>query len=444
MREGSLLAARPVYTVAPTDAVLTRCAVAFLAASSAPRLQWFGVTRVSLVAVLESRRARVGTVVLWAISVTILLFGALHKTHRPNGNDFTMYLQATDALFAGKSPYSMTAAMHYMYPLFLAAVLGPLATVPRDLATTVWFLTSIASLVGAARVVVGLARASGVIRADVPTIVPLVALWFLLWDPIQNDLLNGQVNFPILLLCVLSLGACLERRTLGSAFPLAAAIAVKLNPALLLGFLAARRRWAAIALCLGVAAALVLAPLMFIGEGLAPYANYLQSVLLVRVHGEYPIHQGVSFSVNGMLEKIAPDWGRAPWQRALGGSLPLVGLAVVEIVSRRRRAPGREIWVFCLYLIALLLVTPISEVHHLVYAFPALGLLLLASVLGEPASPGPRRLGGGLACCLLLFGGWVARGGPWFFLALCLLAGLVASEAVVRAHPRETGSRASE
>jgi glycosyl transferase family 87 len=398
----------------------------------------------SLVAVLESRRARVGTVVLWAISVTILLFGALHKTHRPNGNDFTMYLQVTDALFARKNPYSMTGAMHYMYPLFLAAVLGPLATVPRDVATIVWFLTSIVSLVGAARVVVGLARASGVIRADVPTIVPLVALWFLLWDPIQNDLLNGQVNFPILLLCVLSLGACLERRTLGSAVPLAAAIAVKLNPALLLGFLAVRRRWTAIVLCLGLTVALVLAPLILIGQGLAPYGNYVQSVLLVRVHGEYPIHQGVSFSVNGVLEKIAPDWGRALWRRALGGSLPLVGLAVVEIVSRRRRPPGWEIWVFCLYQIAVLLVTPISEVHHLVYAFPALGLLLLASVLGELATRGPRRLGGTLACCLLFFGGWVARGGPWFFLALCLLAGLVAAEAVARPGVGHAEARTSD
>ena len=135
-------------------------------------LQWCGVARMTLVAVLESRRARVGCVVLWAVSVTILLFGALHKAHRPNGNDFTMYLQATDALFTGKSPYSMSGAMHYMYPLFFAAVLGPLSTVPRDLATIVWFLASVASLVGAARVVVGLARASGVIRAGVPTVVP--------------------------------------------------------------------------------------------------------------------------------------------------------------------------------------------------------------------------------------------------------------------------------
>jgi hypothetical protein len=391
-----------------------------------------GVMRESLVAVLESRRARVGSIGLWAICVTILLFGALHKAHRPNGNDFTMYLQASDALFAGKNPYSMTGAMPYMYPLFFAAILGPLAAVPRDVATIVWLLVSVASLVGAALVVVDLARRSGIIRGDVPITVSLVALWFLLWDPIQNDLLNGQVNFPVLLLCVLSLRACVERRTIGTALPLAAAIAVKLNPALLLGFLGVRRRWVAIVLCLAVAAVLLLGPLPLIGQGLAPYGAYLHSVLLTRVHGDYPIHQGVRFSVNGVLEKVSPDWSRALWRRALGSGLPLLGLAVVEIVSRRRRPPGREIWVFCLYLIALLFVTPISEVHHLVYAFPAVGLLLVASVLGQPASRGSRRLGGGLACCLLLFGGWFARGGPWFFFALCLLAGLVAAEATAR------------
>ena len=177
---------------------------------------------------------------LWGISVVILALGVLHKAHRVNGNDFTMYLDAAQALIAGQNPYAMVGTLPYMYPLFLAAVLGPLTSVPRDVAIVVWFLASVASLLGAVWVIVGLARAAGVIRPDVPLTVPLVALWFLLFDPIQSDLLNGQVNFPILLLCVLSLRAYLRRRMLGSAWPLAAAIAVKLTPALLLGFLGAR------------------------------------------------------------------------------------------------------------------------------------------------------------------------------------------------------------
>jgi hypothetical protein len=385
-----------------------------------------------MIEVLESRPARVGSLALWMACVTILLFGALHKAHRPNGNDLTLYLDTAQGLLAGRHPYGIPAMFAYAYPLFLAMVLAPLTVLPRDVAIVIWFIGCVAALAHAARVTVDLARERGIVRRDVPLTVPLVALWFLLLDPIQSDLLNGQANFPVLLLCILCLRALFRGKTLGMAGSLATAIAVKITPALLLGFLAVRRQWRAIALCLGVAAILVLAPLTLVGQGFAPYRAYLDSFILARVRGEFLTHQGVRFSVNGVLEQIVPAWGAAPWRRVLGGSLPLLGLAVIEGVARRRRARGGDVWVFCLYLLALPLATPMSEVHHLTYAFPALGLLLLASLLDDPASRPPLRLGGGVACWLLLLGGRLDRGGPWFFLGLCVLAGLVAAEAVGR------------
>lgn len=393
-------------------------------------------------ALLSSRLVRVSSVCLWGVSLVALVLGVLHKAHRVHGNDFTMYLDAAEALIAGQNPYAIGGTLPYMYPLFLAMVLGPLTSVPRDVATIVWFLVSVASLLGAVRVTVGLARAAGVIRPDVPLIVPLVALWFLLFDPIQNNLLNGQVNFQILLLCILCLRAFLGRRTVGSAVSLAAAIAVKLTPALLLGFLGIRRRWAAIVLCLGLSAVFVLAPVVFPGaQGGQAYRTYLHSVLLPRLHSEYPAHRGVRFSVNGVLGALVPGWDQALWRRAVGASLPLLGLAVVEIMSRRRRPAGQEIWIFCLYLLAQPLVTPLSEVHHLVYAFPAAGLLALHSL---PAGSGPRarfRLVGLAAAWLLLVGGWMDRGGPYFFLALCLLGGLATAEALASPAPRAPEER---
>ena len=44
----------------------------FLAAPSSDRLEWCDVTRESLLAILESRRARIGSLTVWAVSVTIL------------------------------------------------------------------------------------------------------------------------------------------------------------------------------------------------------------------------------------------------------------------------------------------------------------------------------------------------------------------------------------
>jgi hypothetical protein len=294
-----------------------------------------------MIEVLKSRPARVGSVALWMVCVTILLFGALHKAHRPNGNDLTLYLDTARGLLAGRHPYGVPAMFAYAYPLFLAAVLAPLAVLPLDLAVVIWFIGCVAALAYAARVTVALARERGIVRRDVPLTVPLVALWFLLLDPIQSDLLNGQTNFPVLLLCVLCLRALFRGNTLGMAGSLAIAIAVKITPALLLGFLAVRRRWRAIALSLGLAAILVLAPLALVGQGLAPYRAYLDSFLLARVRGEFLTPQGVRFSVNGVLEKIVPTWGAAPWRRVLGGTLPLLGLAMIEWVARRRDANVR-------------------------------------------------------------------------------------------------------
>jgi alpha-1,2-mannosyltransferase len=393
-------------------------------------------------ALLSSRLARVSGVCLWGISVVVLALGVLHKAHRVNGNDFTMYLDAARALIAGRNPYTLGGTLPYMYPLFLAAVLGPLTAVPPDVATVVWFLASVASLLGAVWVIVGLARAEGVIRSDVPLTVPLVALWFLLFDPIQNNLLNGQINFQILLLCALSLRAYVGRRTLGSAWPLAAAIAVKLTPALLLGFLAIRRRWNAIVLCLGLSAAFVLAPIVFPGaQGGHAYRNFVHSVLLPRLHSEYPAHRGVRFSVNGALGALVPAWDQALWRRAVGASLPLLGLAAVEILSRRRRTAGRELWIFGLYLLAQPLITPLSEVHHLVYAVPAAGLLALRSLSAESEPRAGLRLAGLAATWLLFAGGWIDRDGPYFFLALCLIGALVAAEALTSSAPRAAEGR---
>jgi hypothetical protein len=392
------------------------------------------VKRVSLAALLESRLARTISLALWGLTVVVLAFQTLHKAHRPLGNDLTMYLDAAAALLAGRNPYTLGGTLPYMYPLFLAAVLAPLTAVPRDAVTLLWFAVSVGSLVLAARVTGDLARECGIVRPGVPLTVPLVALWFLLFDPIQNNLLNGQVNFQILVLCMLCLRFCLRGRTVGSVAALAPAIAVKLTPALLLGFLGARRRWAAIALCLALSAILVLAPIGLPGaESGRAYRAYVALVLLPRIHTEYPTaHRSVRFSVNGVLEALAPGWDGVVWRRALGASLPLVGLVLVELLARPRRSRGGEIWIFTLYLLVQPLVTPLSEVHHLAYAFPAAGLLALSALT---IGSGPRaglRAAGLAAAWLLLVGGRLDRAGPWFFLALCLVGALAAGQALAR------------
>jgi hypothetical protein len=140
--------------------------------------------------------------------------------------------------------------------------------------------------------------------------------------------------------------------------------------------------------------------------------------------------------VNGVLGALVPAWHQSLWLRAAGASLPLLGLGVVEILSRRRRAAGQELWIFCLYLVALPLTTPYSEVHHLAYAFPGVALLGLRLLPEASASRSWLGVLGVAAAFLLLAGGRIDRSGPYFFLALCTIGVLVAVEALRRSAPR--------
>jgi hypothetical protein len=71
----------------------------------------------------------------------------------------------------------------------------------------------------------------------------------------------------------------------------------------------------------------------------------------------------------------------------------------------------------------ILLATPFSEVHHLAYPGPAVSLVGLFAV----AHSDQVTAGGLVVCGVLLWGGRLDRSGPFFFLAIILLLGLVAA-----------------
>src|SRR5438105_3108561 len=95
---------------------------------------------------------------LGAVVIAALLVQTWTRAERPGGIDLTSYLEAARIVArGGGNPYSQTASAPYIYPLFLAFALIPLAYVPAPAALLIWFVASIAALLWTTRTMLRIA-----------------------------------------------------------------------------------------------------------------------------------------------------------------------------------------------------------------------------------------------------------------------------------------------
>ena len=80
------------------------------------------------------------------VATAVLGAQTWHKAFRPGGNDLTSYLLSARALWDGQSPYGLETPFPYIYPLFLAFAIVPLAILPYGAAVIGWFAASVAAL----------------------------------------------------------------------------------------------------------------------------------------------------------------------------------------------------------------------------------------------------------------------------------------------------------
>lgn len=194
-------------------------------------------------------------------------------------NDFNVFYFAASELLDGRDPYqeSLHAWTPYLYPPVLAELMMPLAWLPLAAAAYVWFLISLSAAVIAARLSAGLAglqtsegaeAASALPTHWTPSATRLFVEWVtgswrrqaliallsavILLRFILDNFKLGQVNLIITALAVAHVYCYATNRRRWSVAALALAIAIKLTPALLLGYHLAKRRWlfaATTALC---------------------------------------------------------------------------------------------------------------------------------------------------------------------------------------------------
>ena len=319
------------------------------------------------------------------VATVILGAQTWHKAFRVDGNDLTSYLLSARALWDGQSPYGLETPFPYLYPLFLAFVLIPLAALPYGAAVVAWFAASVAAL-GAVLVEFAFRRIADAGRRSAELAIAATVL--ISFNIIQNNLLNGQVNFFVLLCCLLSVAAGRERREITAGTWLGVGIALKLMPALLLVYFLLRRQLRAIVAAVVTAVVMMLVPGILLSGSAgvesgfsriavesgfsriaAIYAQYMREVLTPMTNT--PEGSVLAYSVAGIVQRMFRA-GPALWIDVLCAAGVLGAIALVDV--RRWRPRGDDLAAASAYLVAIVLISPKSETHHLAFAIPAVAL----------------------------------------------------------------------
>ncbi|MBI3449468.1 MAG: DUF2029 domain-containing protein [Acidobacteria bacterium] len=315
-------------------------------------------------------------------------------------------------------------ANYYLYPPFFALLVTPLAWLPYGAAHDLWYLVNLGALAGALgwylwreRSRLGAAERAGVIL-----------LTALLW-PALFTFGAGQANFIVLLMILGGLFAAESGRAAPAGLALAAAVAIKLTPALLVLWFAWKRRWDVVGWTAGFGAAIVGVSAAVVGW--TSHVVYVREMVPLLARG---CAHWVNQSLAALLSRAAGgdpfSWDLAPrsaFVRASGLVLSAIVVASLAAIARRDAGSGRSRLEFGLVLVSTLFLSPISWIHHAVLSLPAIFFLIRAWAAAGRATLGRAGL---LALAFALLAIYVKPPGlvasPWLSpLASYHLAGQV-------------------
>ncbi|MEU5269383.1 glycosyltransferase 87 family protein [Streptomyces hygroscopicus] len=331
--------------------------------------------------------ARGRLAVALALTAAVTLFLAFVPLHR-DWFDLNVYYGAVEHWLRGGRLYDFTipgsdgADYGFTYPPFAALCMLPLALFdwPAAIALSV-VLNAAASATLLTWLIGPVVRRRGWDRWFAFVV---AACLFALLEPVRDTFSFGQVNLVLLVLvcCDTRLLSTGHGRFAGCGIGLAAA--VKLTPAIFIGYLLVTRRWRAAATATGTAAAATLLALV-----VAPGASKTYWTGALWDTGRIGVLSYVSNqSWEGVLARLADP---VPPSGLLWGLGVLALLAVWAYRVRRAVAAGDERAGFALTGVAACLISPITWVHHLVWLIPALAVLL-DSGLRPDVPPARRRL----------------------------------------------------
>jgi Glycosyltransferase family 87 len=297
----------------------------------------------ALPAAVESdplRKALTHSLALWSVAAPIWVLIVAAFGHKFALDFRHTFLPAAHAVLHGTSPYSaigsraLTEGTAFLYPPLSAYLLVPFTVLPQA-AAEIMVVTLIAATVPATLLLLGVRdwRCHAVA---------------FLWWPAIIAIQTANLTLPMLL--GLALAWRYRNRTLISAGALAVVVALKLFFWPLLLWPLASRRYRAAFFATVTSAGLVLLPWAGIGfVGLRAYWHLLAHVS--RTEGPR------SYSVAALLHAVLPSWTAATVLAAV------VGVALLLLMFKAS-GHGRDRDAFALAIVAILVFTPLLEMHY--------------------------------------------------------------------------------
>jgi alpha-1,2-mannosyltransferase len=276
--------------------------------------------------------------------------------------DFGVYRAGGHAILTGRDLYALRVlpvGLPFTYPPASAVFFALLALIPVRAGQVVWMAASLVGLGVFVRLT--MRRYATGVAATSTTVFLVVLILVARSNPVRVNLTFGQINVFIGLLVVADLCDALPRLPRGVMTGIAAAL--KLTPLFLVAYFVAVRRYRAA----GVAAFTFAA------------VTALAFLVAPRASNEYWLHGyfadarrtgGIGYisnqSINGMIVRLSgsPDHARVFW-------LPTAMVTAALILWTVRRLHDRRPWLAeSTALAAMLLLSPVSWLHHWVLVFP--------------------------------------------------------------------------
>ncbi|MFG1657974.1 glycosyltransferase 87 family protein [Micromonospora chersina] len=353
------------------------------------------------------RRTVTRTGIVAAVAYTAwLAIGAFGRPY--NFFDMKIYHGAVVYWASGNELYDFIApstTLGFTYPPFAGLAMLPMSWLPVDAAG---WLNALASIAALAVVLAALLR-------------PIVdrlgwSLWFTVGiatplaaaiEPSRETLGYGQVNLLLFALIMADLVGLRWRARRGTHYETAdsalarfvysgawagvgigLATAVKLTPALFVGYLVITRQWRAALTAVGTAVGVTIATFGLVG---AESRTYFTSVLW-QTERVGAADMTANQSLAGLLARLY-DSIETPGLLWLAFSVLMLALGLSRAASAR--ADGDELTAFTLVGLTANVISPISWSHHLVWVIPAVIVLADAAVRRREASRGllPRPTG---------------------------------------------------
>ncbi len=203
------------------------------------------------------------------------------------GMDFKAYYTAAQLAREGKDFYDWRLELEkaqthgiapdaslYIYPPPFVLLVMPLAALPFEMATRVWFLANLALLFVTLAILVW--------AFDINRGVPLWLMGAFLFTPVMYNLHIGQANIVVLFLITVAYVQLKRGCEAGGGAAIGLATLIKVSPGALATYLLWKGRYRAVLAALAVVISLSLAGTLVLeawGVGLSSYIRYLTQVL---------------------------------------------------------------------------------------------------------------------------------------------------------------------